>query len=113
MGSGGIKRHLITPIFGHEEDDDDDEGKQDSKSDEEQIPSRPTGNREPPPRRYNNFEFQMFGAFDIFRLVTELLTATNNNGVYLSEQHRMDEYISKGIMLSLICLICMILFGVI
>merc|ERR1712129_408659 len=109
--SGAIKKHLITPIFGHEEDDDNDDESKESKEDES-IPSRPAGNREPPPRRFNNIEFQFFTGFDIFRYVMELMTA-DNALQYRSEQHRMDELISKCILGSLICIIFGILLGVI
>eukprot|EP01084_Bolivina_argentea_P239584 402656_1 len=77
----------------------------------EDIPSRPRGNRQEPPPRRNNFEFHMFGTFGLFDIISEIFTATNR--AYASEQDRMDDKISKGIMIFLLCFIFMILYGMI
>eukprot|EP01083_Nonionella_stella_P066600 175527_1 len=121
MCQGGINKSMITPIYGHDDDhkdndwttnnDTNDESK--SNRSTEDIPSRPTGNREePPPRRNNNFhfEFQVFG-FGLCDLISQVFT--ENNGVYETDQERMDDYLSKGIALALFTTILMIVCGMI
>ena len=123
--SGAINKSLITPIFGHDTDEDQNtnsnhEEKDDIKSnDDDDIPSRPAGNRQEAPRRNNSggphFEFYVFGLgiHSIVAGLSALLQNTSDTPEYASEQDRFDDLCSKAIIVFLVFLIIGILAGMI
>ena len=119
---GAVNKQMITPIFGHDTDDDQkadgNEEKAESKSNEDDIPQRPSGHRQEAPRRQNNagthFEFYIFG-LGIHSVIEALGTMMQGNSdtQYASEQEKFNDLCSKGIIVFLLILICGIIIGMI